>query len=107
MKLLHTPDPADGNGTPPAPSTINPQPSTSPPPPAGTVVANAPTERERELAAELERARNETVEERKARTDRERTICEMQDEHHRYRKTVEAKPANPEPRKSGWTFFDY
>jgi hypothetical protein len=102
MRLLHNDAPTDGNGNDAPPVGNTPA---APAPPAATVVANAPTERERQLAAELEAARNETTEERKARVERERTICEMQDEHHRYRKSVEAKPAKAAP-KSGWTFFD-
>lgn len=104
MRLLHDDAPTDGGSIADTNGQI-PPPAPAPAPPAATVVANAPTERERELAAELERARKETEEERLARVERERTICEMQDEHHRYRKSVESKPAKAAS-KSGWTFFD-
>lgn len=105
MKPPHDVTPEIGNGN-EVPAAETPQtPQATPAPPAATVVANAPTERERELAAELAQARKETEEERLARVEREVTICEMQDEHHRYRKSVESKPKS-EPRKNSWTFFD-
>ena len=98
MKLLHDVAPADGNGNDSPAAETKPTPAA---PPAAVIVANAPTERELQLAAELERARKETEEERAARVERERTICEMQDEHHRYRKTVET-PKPTAPKKSNW-----
>ena len=106
MKLLHSDAPTDGNGADVPP--INPpiQPSTPPAPPAAQTVATGKTERELELERQLEAERNETAKERAERVERERTICEMQDEHHRYRKTVEAKPAKAEKKSGGWTFFD-
>lgn len=105
MKLLHTPDAAEGNDH-GQPSNNPPiQPSAPAAPPAGTVVANAPSERERELAAELERAKQEAADAKSDRLAHERTIMDLEDKHERYRKTVE-KPTKPAPPKSKWTFFD-
>lgn len=101
MKLLHDVAPADGNGGSIADTNGQTPAPTPAAPPAATIVVSAPTERERELAAELERERKEKEEERAARVERERTICEMQDEHHRYRKSVET-PKPTTPKKTNW-----
>ena len=96
--LLNT-DAAEGGATPtptPAPATDGEKPKA-----ATIVVEGKRSERELELETELERTRREVEEERIARVDRERTICEMQDKHENYRKAVESpKPAAP--KKSNW-----
>lgn len=109
MKLLHDVAPAEGNGAdvPPANPTI--QQSNNPPrppaaPPAATVVVNAPTDRERELAAELERAKQEAADAKSDRLSHEKKIMQLEDDHERYRKSVEVKPKPA--KKSSWTFLD-
>ena len=100
MKILHSDAPSDGNGN-VAPPVEN-KPAAAPP--AAAVVANAPTERERELAAELERIKQEAADAKSDRLSHERKIMELEDEHERYRKSVETKPKPA--KKSNWTFFD-
>ena len=108
MKLLHDVAPTDGNGndSPAAENKPAPAPTPAPAaPPAATVVVNAPTERERELAAELERAKQEAADAKSDRLSHERTIMQLEDEHDRYRKSVEVKQ-KPAAKKSSLTFFD-
>jgi hypothetical protein len=102
MKLLHDVAPADGNGN-DSPAAENKPPPAAPP--AATVVINAPTERERELAAELERAKQEAADAKSDRLSHERKIMQLEDDHDRYRKSVEVKP-KPAAKKSSLTFFD-
>ena len=121
QKILFAPDGADG-GTPAASATPAPTPAddgtgpaavtaqahnapkigtatTTPPTGAGpaavTVVTGTKTERELALEAELE-------ETRKAVKDRERTICEVQDKHETYRKSVEASQPRKKKVSVGW-----
>jgi hypothetical protein len=104
MKLLHDVAPADGNGNDSPAAENKPAPAPAAPP-AATVVVNAPTERERELAAELERAKQEAADAKSDRLSHERTIMQLEDEHDRYRKSVEVKQ-KPAAKKSSLTFFD-
>lgn len=105
QKILFAPDPTDGGtpaaGAPPTPPTPADDVTATTTPPTGAgpaavaVVTGTKSERELALEAELE-------ETRKAVKDRERTICEVQDKHETYRKSVEASQPKKKKVSVGW-----
>lgn len=94
MKLLHDVAPEDGNGN-DSPAAENKPAAPAAPAAASIVVTGTKSEREIDLELQIE-------EERKVRLDRERTICEMQDKHESYRKTVEKPAPRPAAKRSHW-----
>lgn len=99
MKLLLSPDPAEGGA--PTPAAPAPAPA-APSPAAKTVLEGQRTEREIELGAELIAERTShaaTAGEKKARENR---ISELEDQLHQIKSAIGVK----KKKSGGWTFFD-
>lgn len=108
MNGLPAPEPVPSNPSPPAsPAPVplapfTPAPDPSAMPPAATVVANAPSPREVQLAAELAAERDahgQTLSERKARETR---IAELEDDLHHLKSERRAHQTQKRPGLHEW-----
>ena len=106
VRINHDASPTDGNGNfaSPVENTQTPDAKPHPPssPPAAAAVAAGKTARELDLEAELAAERERVVIESEGRKQRERDLCELQDKHENYRKSVE-RPAPKPAKKSSWS----
>ena len=104
MRILLSPDAGDGTGPaanqpgtsqvpPPVNGNAAPSPESLARPPAAETVNNGRSEREAELAAELEEERRRHVTTAAEKKSREQRICELEDENRQLKSIPKPTPA--------------